>query len=113
MNNIQQFAKELTELSKKHGLILGADIYGQVCVSPITQSEQHSSFRYVVEDNGDAIQWLICGERKEPERAPKPLEPSSLRSEQDGRSRAEEARFRESRKIPAEMRLWYEPKEEP
>lgn len=65
MNNIKQFAKELTELSRKHGLILEGDIYGQVCVSPITPSRQHPAFRYVVEDNGEVIQWLILGERKE------------------------------------------------
>ena len=111
MNSIEQFAKELTELSRKHGLILGADIYNQVRVSSIEPSRQHPGFRYVAE--GDVLEWLILGEREKSERTPKPLEPSSLRDEQDSRLRAEEARFREARKIPTEMRLWYEPKETP
>jgi hypothetical protein len=105
MNNIQQFAEELTLLSRKHGLILEGDIYGRVCVSPITQ---HSDSRYFVEE--DSLEWLIPSECEEQKRAPQPLEPSSLREEQDRKLREEEARIREALKIPAEMRVWYEPK---
>lgn len=111
MNNIEQFAKELTKLSRKHGLILDADIFNRVCVSAIPPEQQYFGFRYFVDENMDSLEWLAENEPKKPERVPQPLEPSSLRDEQDGKLRAEEARFRESRKIPAEMRLWYEPKE--
>lgn len=105
MNNIEQFTKELTALSRKHGLILEGDIYGRVCVSPITH---HPDFCYVAE--GDSLEWLIPEDDEKPMRAPQPLEPSSLREEQDGALREEEARIREALKIPAEMRIWYEPK---
>jgi hypothetical protein len=105
MNNIERFAEELTALSRKHGLILEGDIYGRVCASPITQ---HPDFRYVTE--GDSLEWLIPEEGEKPMRVPQPLEPSSLREEQDRKLREEEARIREALKIPAEMRIWYEPK---
>ena len=113
MKGIERFARELTELSRKHGLILGADIFNRVCVSAIPPEQQYFGFRYFVDENMDGLEWLAEDKPKEPERAPQPLEPSSLRDEQDSRLRAEEARLRESRKIPAEMRLWYESKKAP
>ena len=102
MNNIQQFAKELTELSKKHGLILGADIFNRVCVSAIPPEQQYFGFRYFVDENMDGLEWLAENEPKKPERAPQSLEPSSLRDEQDGKLRAEEARIKEALRLVAE-----------
>ena len=89
MNNIQQFVKELTILSRKHGLFLEANIYEEVCVTPITQGRQSSDFGYVVKENGDGLEWLIEEVKEAPAKAGKPLDPPSLRLEQPMRTREE------------------------
>jgi hypothetical protein len=94
MNNIQQFVKELTILSREHGLFLEANIYEEVCITQIPPERQFSDFGYVVKENGDGLEWLTEEPKEMPVKAGKPLNPPSLRSEQLPRTR--EARMKQA-----------------
>lgn len=89
MNKIKRFVKELTILSRKHGLFLEANIYEEICVTPLSPTGQYSDFGYAVKENGDGLEWLTEGVKEASEKAGKPLSPPSLRLEQPMRTREE------------------------